>query len=154
MNYISTYLQHQRRLLEESISQFLTEGKHWPQDYLRTASDKLKSRFPGISDEDIKKAIVKVQKDIESIPAAHEGTWIQWHPKWWSILDFIALKAGEGLQTFDEVKSAIDSAMPKIIEGLPVLDASSDPDCSPAVIKTKSFEDFLNVIDKAVAASK
>ena len=71
MNYISTYLQHQRRLLEESVLQFLTEGKHWPQDYLRTASDKLKSRFPGIPDEDIKKAIVKVQKDIESIPAAH-----------------------------------------------------------------------------------
>ena len=35
-----------------------------------------------------------------------------------------------------------------------MLDASSDPDCSPAVIKTKSFEDFLNVIDKVVAASK
>ena len=154
MNYISTYLQHQRRLLEESVLQFLTEGKHWPQDYLRTASDKLKSRFPGIPDEDIKKAIVKVQKDIESIPAAHEGTWIQWHPKWWSILDFIALKAGEELQTFDEVKDLVNSSMPKIIKGLPILDASSDPDCSPAVIKTKSFEDFLNVIDKVVAASK
>ena len=154
MSYISTYLQHQRRLLEESVTRFLTEGKHWPQDYLRTSFDKLKSRFPGIPDEDIKKAIVKVQKDIESIPAAHEGTWIQWHPKWWSILDFIALKAGGELQTFDEVKDLVNSSMPKIIEGLPVLDASSDPNCSPAVIKAKTFEDFLNVIDKAVAASR
>ena len=73
MNYISTYLQHQRRLLEESVTRFLTEGKHWPQDYFVSASNKLKSRFPGIPDEDIKKAIVKVQKDIESIPAAHGG---------------------------------------------------------------------------------
>ena len=43
--------------------------------------------------------------------------------------------------------------MPKIIKGLSILDASSDPDCSPAAIKTKSFEDFLQTIDKAVAAS-
>ena len=154
MKYISTYLQHQRRLLEESVSQFLTEGKHWPQDYLRTASDKLKSRFPGIPDEDIRRTVIKVQQAIDSIPAAHEGTWIQWHPKWWSILDFIALKAGEELQTFDEVEKLIDSTLPKIIKGLPVLAASSDHGCSPAVIKTKSFEDFLNVIDRAVAASR
>ena len=44
--------------------------------------------------------------------------------------------------------------MPKIIEGLPVLAASSDPDCSPAAIKTKSFEDFLQTINKAVSASR
>ena len=154
MTYISTYLQYQRRLLEESVSRFLTEGKHWPQDYLRTASDKLKQRFPDISDEDIKKVVVKVQQAIDSIPAAHEGTWIQWHPKWWSILDFIALKAGAGMQTFDEVEKLIDHSLPKIIKGLPVLDASSDPDCSPAAIKAKSFENFLNVIDRAVAASR
>ena len=76
MTYISTYLQHQRQMLEESVSQFLTEGKHWPQDYLRTSFDKLKKRFPGIPDDDIRRIVIKVQQAIDSIPAAHEGTWI------------------------------------------------------------------------------
>ena len=60
MNYISTYLQHQRRLLEESVTRFLTEGKHWPQDYLRTSFDKLKKRFPGTPDEEIKDLVASV----------------------------------------------------------------------------------------------
>jgi hypothetical protein len=60
MNYISTYLQHQRRLLEESVSQFLTEGKHWPQDYFRTASDKLKKRFPDTAVKDIEDFVTKI----------------------------------------------------------------------------------------------
>ena len=60
MNYISTYLQHQRRLLEESVIRFITEGKHWPQDYFTSASNKLKTRFPTASAKDIEDFVAKI----------------------------------------------------------------------------------------------
>ena len=42
MNYIDTYLKLQSMILNESFS-LLTEGKHWPEDYLKTAFNTIKN---------------------------------------------------------------------------------------------------------------
>jgi len=79
----------------------LTEGRHWPEDYIKTAFNKLKARFPFVSDEDISKVVESIKDALESIPAeGHTLNFIRHRTKWQSIINFIAEKAGAGSDSF------------------------------------------------------
>ena len=70
MNFIQRYFLSQRSLLNESFT-LLTEGKHWPEDYLKTAFNTIKSSPLGktnwYKDEYILQDLVGKDHDIANI---------------------------------------------------------------------------------------
>ena len=144
MSYINTYLDSQKKLLEESFLLFEAH-KHWPESYIKSAANKLMSRFQqtGLTQEQA--------LEITSAAAQKFGAWFSHDSKRCPLFDKMILWMCEmpfqSLQLVN-VNSLLDVMKP-IVDGLQLLVASDIPEHSISRIKMMSLDEFAKACVKA-----
>lgn len=133
MKYISRYLDSQIRLLEESFARFVNEGKRWPEDYVKSATNKLVSRY-GLQTQDQRdeaKAVVMQVKDALDF-ISHDG-------KLYSLLDKTVLWICDNVSDFNAVRLFLVKNLGMISRGLEVMTTTKQPQWSAEAIKKMDF---------------
>jgi len=133
MKYIEEYLDSQAKMLEESFSKFVNEGKHWPEDYVKSATNKLVNRYHLQTQEQIDEArgiVMQVKDALEFI--SHDG-------RLYSLLDKTILWICENVSDFSGIRLFLLKNLGNTARSLEVMTASKQPQWSAEAIKGMDF---------------
>ena len=122
---------------------FVNEGKRWPEDYVKSATNKLVIRY-GLQTQDQideAKAIVMQVKDALDF-ISHDG-------KLYSLLDKTILWICDNVSDFNGIRLFLVKNLGMISRGLEVMTTTKQPQWSAEAIKKMDFQTFKQQAEEA-----